>query len=54
MNEPKKKEEKELNLDFKGLNFEQALENLLQVKPEKKVAAPKKKSKPKKIRKTRE
>jgi hypothetical protein len=32
-------------LTLAPLDFEQALENLLQVKPEKKIAAPKKKSK---------
>jgi len=34
-------------ISLSPLNFEQALENLLQVKPEKKVVAPKKKSKQK-------
>jgi hypothetical protein len=50
MNNDKKKSnkaKKESVLILAPLDFEQALENLLQVKPEKKKDAPKKKSKPK-------
>ncbi len=41
------KAKKESVLILAPLDFEQALESLLQVKPEKKAGTPKKKSKPK-------
>lgn len=51
MNKQGKAKQKEKDLDFKGLEFEEVLEDLLQIKPAKnedlKKDAPKKKSKPK-------
>ncbi len=44
---PHSKPKKGEPLTLAPLDFEEALENLLQVKPEKKVLAQKKKSKPK-------
>ena len=51
MSVKKKEKEKETDLDFKGMPFEEILEDLLKIKPvenaDLKIVAPKKKSKPK-------